>query len=105
MYSYACPKVAEAVGIDKGEIPDLAKAPNSLLEALEQHLASLEGKKLNSSSKQNSVDVSSFSNTSSAFIASDEKQKILAEEEAALNQFKEQKGTMCIWNYATITYF
>ncbi|CAL8074811.1 unnamed protein product [Orchesella dallaii] len=84
-------KVAEAVGIDKGEIPDLTKAPSSLLEALEQHLATLEGKKLNTSSKQNSVDVSSFSSTSSAFIASDEKQKILAEEEAALNHFREQK--------------
>ncbi|CAG7728171.1 unnamed protein product [Allacma fusca] len=83
-------KVAEAVGIDKGEIPDLTKAPSSLLDALEQHLASLEGKKLNSTSKQSSVDVSSFSNTSSSFIASDEKQKILAEEEAALNQFKEK---------------
>lgn len=83
-------KVAEAVGIDKGEIPDLTKAPSSLLEALEQHLASLEGKKLTSNSKQSSVDVSSFSNTSSSFIASDEKQKILAEEEAALNQFKEK---------------
>lgn len=70
----------------------MTKAPSSLLEALEQHLATLEGKKLNSSSKQNSVDVSSFSSTSSAFIASDEKQKILAEEEAALNHFKEQKS-------------
>lgn len=80
------------MGIDKGEIPDLTKAPNSLLEALEQHLATLEGKKFNSSSKQSSVDVTPFSNTSSAFIASDEKQKILEEEEAALNQFKEQKG-------------
>lgn len=88
-FTYVCYQVAEAVGIDKGEIPDLTKAPNSLLEALEQHLATMEGKKLNSSSKQSSVDVSSFNNTSSAFIASDEKQKILAEEEAALNQFKE----------------
>lgn len=86
--------MAEAVGIDKGEIPDLTKAPSSLLEALEQHLATLEGRKLNSTSKQNSVDVSSFSSTSTAFIASDEKQKILAEEEAALNQFKEQKSGM-----------
>lgn len=33
------------MGIDRGEIPDLAKAPNSLLEALEAHLASLEGTK------------------------------------------------------------
>merc|ERR1711862_4685 len=38
-------KVAETVGIDKGDIPDLAKAPSSLLEALEGHLANLEGRK------------------------------------------------------------
>lgn len=33
------------VGIDKGDIPDLTKAPSSLLDALEQHLANLEGRK------------------------------------------------------------
>ncbi|XP_037773015.1 phosphatidylinositol-binding clathrin assembly protein LAP-like isoform X28 [Penaeus monodon] len=38
-------KVAESVGIEKGDIPDLTKAPSSLLDALEAHLASLEGKK------------------------------------------------------------
>ena len=38
-------KVAENVGIDKGEIPDLTKAPGSLLDAMEQHLAALEGRK------------------------------------------------------------
>lgn len=38
-------KVAEAVGMDKSEIPDLKQAPSSLLDALEAHLASLEGKK------------------------------------------------------------
>ncbi|CAL1298507.1 unnamed protein product [Larinioides sclopetarius] len=38
-------KVAENIGIDKGDIPDLTKAPSSLLEALEQHLATLEGRK------------------------------------------------------------
>lgn len=37
-------KVAENVGIDKGDIPDLTKAPSSLLEALEQHLHYVEGK-------------------------------------------------------------
>jgi hypothetical protein len=37
--------VAESVGIDKGDIPDLAKAPSSLLEALETHLKSLESSK------------------------------------------------------------
>uniref|UniRef100_A0A8K9X349 Phosphatidylinositol-binding clathrin assembly protein n=1 Tax=Oncorhynchus mykiss TaxID=8022 RepID=A0A8K9X349_ONCMY len=31
-------KVAEQVGIDQGDIPDLTQAPSSLLEALEQHL-------------------------------------------------------------------
>jgi len=38
-------KVAESVGIEKTDIPDLAKAPSSLLEALEGHLANLEGRK------------------------------------------------------------
>jgi len=37
-------KVAEQVGIDKGGIPDLAKAPSSLLEALEQHYNSMDEK-------------------------------------------------------------
>lgn len=34
------------MGIDKGDIPDLTKAPSSLLDALEQHLATLEGRKV-----------------------------------------------------------
>lgn len=38
------------IGIDKGDIPDLTKAPSSLLDALEQHLASVEGKKGSTSS-------------------------------------------------------
>lgn len=37
-------KVAESIGIDKGDIPDLCKAPNSLLEALEGHLQSMEAR-------------------------------------------------------------
>lgn len=35
-------RAAEDAGIDKGDIPDLSKAPNSLLEALETHYQSLE---------------------------------------------------------------
>lgn len=35
-------KAAEDAGIDKGDIPDLTQAPNSLLEALELHYQSLE---------------------------------------------------------------
>ncbi|XP_029786496.1 phosphatidylinositol-binding clathrin assembly protein-like isoform X1 [Suricata suricatta] len=37
-------KVAEQVGIDQKDIPRLIQAPHSLLEALKQHLASLEEK-------------------------------------------------------------
>ncbi|XP_035581466.1 uncharacterized protein LOC113930548 isoform X3 [Zalophus californianus] len=37
-------KVAEQVGIDQNDIPYLTQAPHSLLEALKQHLASLEEK-------------------------------------------------------------
>ncbi|ESO10794.1 hypothetical protein HELRODRAFT_71857 [Helobdella robusta] len=38
-------KVAEGVGIEKGDIPDLAQAPSTLLDALETHMKSLEGSK------------------------------------------------------------
>ncbi|XP_032121067.1 phosphatidylinositol-binding clathrin assembly protein-like [Sapajus apella] len=37
-------KVAEQVGIDQRNIPYITQAPHSLLEALKQHLASLEEK-------------------------------------------------------------
>lgn len=37
-------KTAEAMGINRGEIPDLTRAPSSLLEALEAHCLQLEGK-------------------------------------------------------------
>ncbi|XP_036920123.1 phosphatidylinositol-binding clathrin assembly protein-like [Sturnira hondurensis] len=37
-------KVAEEVGIDRNNIPCITQAPHSLLEALKQHLASLEEK-------------------------------------------------------------
>lgn len=43
------------VGIDKGDIPDLTKAPSSLLDALEQHLASIEGKKSSTSTPTQSA--------------------------------------------------
>ncbi|XP_046435375.1 phosphatidylinositol-binding clathrin assembly protein LAP isoform X12 [Neodiprion virginianus] len=106
-------KVAENVGIDKGDIPDLTKAPSSLLDALEQHLASLEGKKgsaantpTQTASHRTNVKsgVSALSSTSMAFGTAasnarldqtgnghiDEalRQQALAEEEAAMNQYK-----------------
>ncbi|XP_069361999.1 phosphatidylinositol-binding clathrin assembly protein LAP isoform X13 [Maniola hyperantus] len=110
-------KVAENVGIDKGDIPDLTKAPSSLLDALEGHLASLEGKKgsaantptQTASAQKNVASVmgalsstsSSFGNAAAStrldsatngnlFIDDSLKQQVLAEEEAAMNQYKVQ---------------
>lgn len=42
--------ILQNVGIDKGDIPDLTKAPSSLLDALEQHLSGMEGKKSSTAS-------------------------------------------------------
>lgn len=92
-------KVAENIGIDKGDIPDLTKAPNSLLDALEGHLASLEGNTpttTGSNQKNVKSGVSALSSTSTAFgsaasnaqIDESLKQQAVAEEEAAMNQFK-----------------
>ncbi|XP_028164118.1 phosphatidylinositol-binding clathrin assembly protein LAP-like [Ostrinia furnacalis] len=110
-------KVAENVGIDKGDIPDLTKAPSSLLDALEGHLAALEGKKgsaantptQTASAQKNVASVmgalsstsSSFGNAAASsrldkaangsaplFIDDSLAQQALAEEEAAMNQYK-----------------
>ncbi|XP_060922300.1 phosphatidylinositol-binding clathrin assembly protein isoform X1 [Limanda limanda] len=88
-------KVAEQVGIDQGDIPDLSQAPSSLLEALEQHLASLEGKKtkeLNADTRASTLSsaVSSLSSTGMSFSRMDEKEKqqALEEEQARLHALK-----------------
>jgi len=103
-------KVAENVGIDKGDIPDLAKAPSSLLEALEGHLANLEGRKPGSGGTTptqggHRVNVAAAVNvlntTSNAFGTAanganiDEKtaQKLLEEEAAAMEKFRENAST------------
>uniref|UniRef100_A0A674BUP5 Phosphatidylinositol-binding clathrin assembly protein n=1 Tax=Salmo trutta TaxID=8032 RepID=A0A674BUP5_SALTR len=72
-------KVAEQVGIDQGDIPDLTQAPSSLLEALEQHLASLEGRKikeLSTATRANTLSsaVSSLSSTGISLSRMDEKE-------------------------------
>ncbi|XP_077334909.1 phosphatidylinositol-binding clathrin assembly protein-like isoform X2 [Lithobates pipiens] len=91
-------KVAEQVGIDQGDIPDLTQAPSSLLEALEQHLASLEGKKtkeMSAASRASTLSsaVSSLASTGLSFSRMDEKEKQLAleEEQARLQALKEQR--------------
>ncbi|KAM8741685.1 phosphatidylinositol binding clathrin assembly protein a isoform 1-T3 [Acanthopagrus schlegelii] len=91
-------KVAEQVGIDRGDIPDLSQAPSSLLDALEQHLASLEGKKVKDSTAASrattlSNAVSSLANTGISFTKVDEREKqaALEEEQARLKALKEQR--------------
>ncbi|XP_041951171.1 clathrin coat assembly protein AP180-like isoform X6 [Alosa sapidissima] len=44
-------KIAEQVGVDKNDIPDISYAPSSILESLETHMNSLEGKKGDSPTK------------------------------------------------------
>uniref|UniRef100_A0A8D0DMV8 Phosphatidylinositol-binding clathrin assembly protein n=1 Tax=Salvator merianae TaxID=96440 RepID=A0A8D0DMV8_SALMN len=91
-------KVAEQVGIDQGDIPDLTQAPSSLLEALEQHLASLEGKKtkeVSAASRASTLSsaVSTLASTGMSFSKMDEreKQQALEEEQARLEALKEQR--------------
>ncbi|XP_052464061.1 phosphatidylinositol-binding clathrin assembly protein isoform X12 [Carassius gibelio] len=91
-------KVAEQVGIDRGDIPDLSQAPSSLLDALEQHLASLEGKKVKDSTAASRAStlsnaVSSLANTGISFTKVDEREKqaALEEEQALLKALKEQR--------------
>nr|XP_040037153.1 phosphatidylinositol binding clathrin assembly protein a isoform X6 [Gasterosteus aculeatus aculeatus] len=91
-------KVAEQVGIDRGDIPDLSQAPSSLLDALEQHLASLEGKKVKDSTAASrastlSKAVSSLANTGRSFTKVDEREKqaALDEEQSRLRALKEQR--------------
>jgi len=103
-------KVAENVGIDKGDIPDLAKAPSSLLEALEGHLANLEGRKPGSGGTTptqggHRVNVAAAVNvlntTSNAFgtaanganIDETTAKKLLEEEAAAMEKFRENAST------------
>ncbi|XP_072361638.1 phosphatidylinositol-binding clathrin assembly protein-like isoform X2 [Scyliorhinus torazame] len=88
-------KTAEQVGIDQGDIPDLTQAPSSLLEALEQHLASLEGKKtkeFSAASRATTLSnaVSTLSNTGMSLSKVDEREKqaALEEEQARLQALK-----------------
>ncbi|XP_070605695.1 phosphatidylinositol-binding clathrin assembly protein isoform X7 [Erythrolamprus reginae] len=91
-------KVAEQVGIDRGDIPDLSQAPSSLLDALEQHLGSLEGKKIKDSTAASrattlSNAVSSLASTGLSLTKVDEREKqaALEEEQSRLKALKEQR--------------
>lgn len=93
-------KVAESSGIDKSDIPDLAKAPNSLLEALEAHVNGPDHKNKtnsatnvissvnnNTKSSVNSA-INSLNNNSSALLSAEEKRRVLEEEAKTLESFK-----------------
>uniref|UniRef100_A0A8C6WPG3 Phosphatidylinositol-binding clathrin assembly protein n=1 Tax=Neogobius melanostomus TaxID=47308 RepID=A0A8C6WPG3_9GOBI len=104
-------KVAEQVGIDQGDIPDLSQAPSSLLEALEQHLASLEGKKtkeLSADTRASTLNsaVSSLSSTGMSFSRMDEKerQQALEEEQARLQALKVQVLLALFSHMTTVEY-
>ncbi|KAK8381673.1 hypothetical protein O3P69_018640 [Scylla paramamosain] len=85
-------KVAESVGIEKSDIPDLTKAPSSLLDALEAHLASLEGKKppTTTSTTSSNGRLGEPAATTNNGTAVDEltKRAALAEEEAMYEKLK-----------------
>ncbi|XP_022292164.2 phosphatidylinositol-binding clathrin assembly protein-like isoform X25 [Crassostrea virginica] len=104
----------QSVGIDKSDIPDLAKglknnansAPSSLLDALEQHYQSLDGKKGATTPVSGSnvclpapvgfaAAINTISNnTPTINVSEEERQRILDEENARLQQLKkEQFGT------------
>ena len=80
-------KTAEAVGIDRGDIPDLTRAPSSLLDALEAHCLSLEGSSGSSQQKTSVVGGSShaFDDESSAI------KRALEEEAEFLSKIEQQK--------------
>lgn len=93
-------KVAESSGMDKSEIPDLTKAPSSLLEALEAHVGGPETKKslgsnsnagaTNGSSSKPSTAVTNAINSlnNNSSLSAEEKRKIVEEEAKTLEAFK-----------------
>ncbi|KAE9554068.1 hypothetical protein FO519_002710 [Halicephalobus sp. NKZ332] len=92
--------VAESVGVDRGEIPDLTRAPASLIEALETHLYHLEGGKgpLPSSSQQfvtqqlqQAQQPSNIFNPVTANIDPSMRQRYLEEEKERLRLYEEQR--------------
>uniref|UniRef100_A0A4W4EHW8 ENTH domain-containing protein n=1 Tax=Electrophorus electricus TaxID=8005 RepID=A0A4W4EHW8_ELEEL len=87
-----------AYAVSNSLFPAVPQAPSSLLEALEQHLASLEGKKTKEFSADSrattlSSAVSSLSSTGMSFSRVDERerQQALEEEQARLQALKDQR--------------
>uniref|UniRef100_A0A0K0EVX1 Phosphatidylinositol-binding clathrin assembly protein (inferred by orthology to a human protein) n=1 Tax=Strongyloides venezuelensis TaxID=75913 RepID=A0A0K0EVX1_STRVS len=95
-------RIAESVGIDRGEIPDLTRAPASLLEALETHVYHLEGGRgpppssiqqtVSQSLSQTVISRDMNQQPGGRFVYDEmAKQKYLEEERERLRQFEEQR--------------
>ncbi|KIH53148.1 hypothetical protein ANCDUO_16733 [Ancylostoma duodenale] len=93
-------RVAESVGIDRGEIPDLTRAPASLLEALEAHLIHLEGGRAPSTGIQGQypsaqTQLANFSMAGGfqmqPHVGDVERMRYIELEKERLRQFEEQK--------------
>ena len=78
-------KTAETIGINRGEIPDLTRAPSSLLEALEAHCLQLEGKDSSSVASSKIKPVTSELSKEEAY------KKALEEEAEFLAKIERQK--------------
>ncbi|XP_031554352.1 phosphatidylinositol-binding clathrin assembly protein LAP-like [Actinia tenebrosa] len=101
-------KTAEDVGFEKEDIPDLSKAPNSLLDALENHYQALEKGKTTSSHKPLTIPAitvpklaaDAFSSSgfgtgfeeSSTTASIDKKKQLIEEEERRMEAFKAKKN-------------
>ncbi|CAD6190999.1 unnamed protein product [Caenorhabditis auriculariae] len=86
-------RIAESVGIDRGEIPDLTRAPASLLEALEAHLIHLEGGKAPPPSQMSAAhhQLTNFSMVHQPAVADSDRQRYIELENERLRQFEAQK--------------
>ncbi|CCD66415.1 Phosphatidylinositol-binding clathrin assembly protein unc-11 [Caenorhabditis elegans] len=92
-------RVAESVGIDRGEIPDLTRAPASLLEALEAHLIHLEGGKAPPPTQQHVAPHQfttgfAFSQQPQPALGDAERQRYIELEQERLRQFEDQKKSI-----------
>ncbi|KAI1286961.1 Phosphatidylinositol-binding clathrin assembly protein LAP [Halotydeus destructor] len=81
-------KTAELVGIDKGDIPDLTRAPSSLLDALEQHLVSIDPSYARQQQQQQQAQSSPAAPSGGGGAGNDPVKKALDEEAALMHQLK-----------------
>lgn len=93
-------RVAESVGIDRGEIPDLTRAPASLLEALEAHLIHLEGGKAPPPAQQHvaqqqfNAGLSQYTQQHQPALGDAERQRYIELEQQRLREYEENKKSM-----------